>query len=175
MWLTVTHQTPKYAVSSGPYSRPSHLPGSPRSFVIYRDSDFGGVAFHPPKGSSIYADMTPAKRHEEASWHRRLFKVFREMYTVREFRLVLCATFGTAWRVRRRSAETGNCGGKSGEEVRLSALGTVGNLQPSGVTGALGDRSGVGVGYRWPTSEKGRVRSIFTHSVDKIFCSVGVE
>ena len=36
-------------------------------------------------------DSTPAKREREASWHRRLFEVFREMYTVREFRLVLCA------------------------------------------------------------------------------------
>ena len=35
--------------------------------------------------------MTPAGRAAEASWHRSLFEVFREMYAARHFQLVLCA------------------------------------------------------------------------------------
>ena len=35
--------------------------------------------------------MTPTQSAEEASWHHGLFEVFREMYTVRDFRLVLTA------------------------------------------------------------------------------------
>jgi len=58
--------------------------------IIYRDTDFCGVAQYsrPP---NIYTDTTPDQRAKEASWHRELFKVFRWMYGLREFRLVLCA------------------------------------------------------------------------------------
>ena len=35
--------------------------------------------------------MTPYERRMEALWHRGLFRVFREMHAVRDFRLVLCA------------------------------------------------------------------------------------
>ena len=58
--------------------------------VIYRDTDFFGVAQYsrPP---NVYRNMTPEQRAKEASWHRELFKVFRWMYRLREFRLVLCA------------------------------------------------------------------------------------
>jgi len=35
--------------------------------------------------------MTPTESAEEAEWHRGIFEVLREMYTVRDFRLVLTA------------------------------------------------------------------------------------
>ena len=58
--------------------------------VAFRETDFCGVAQYsrPP---DIYRDMTPDQRAEEASWHCDLFKVFREVHTLRGFRLVLCA------------------------------------------------------------------------------------
>ena len=59
--------------------------------VTYFDYDFTGVEFRPHLAPNVYMDSTPAKRERETSWHRRLFEVFCEMYTVREFRLVLCA------------------------------------------------------------------------------------
>ena len=60
--------------------------------VIYREVDFGGLTLLPHSAPRIYRTMTPVQSAEEASWHRRLFKVFREMYAVRQdFQLVLCA------------------------------------------------------------------------------------
>lgn len=59
--------------------------------VFYRDRDFGGFTFHPRYRPNIYREMTMAEGTKEASWHRALFKVFREMHKVRDFRLVLCA------------------------------------------------------------------------------------
>ena len=59
--------------------------------VSYRDYDFAGVEFSPHLGSGILRNSKPAGRAKEASWHRGLFKMFRKMYTVRNFRLVLCA------------------------------------------------------------------------------------
>ena len=56
--------------------------------IIYRGGDFSGVASHPP---DIYKEMTPADRAREASWHRGQFEVFRQMYEVRDFQLMLCA------------------------------------------------------------------------------------
>jgi hypothetical protein len=35
--------------------------------------------------------MAPGESEIEASWHRALFGVFREMHTARDFRLTLCA------------------------------------------------------------------------------------
>ena len=56
--------------------------------IIYLSYDFGGVVFHcRPR---VCKDVTPAEREKEASWHRGLFKVFRKMYAIRDFQLVLC-------------------------------------------------------------------------------------
>lgn len=59
--------------------------------ILYQDVDFCYKEFYPISTGSLYRGVTPSRRALEASWHRRLFEVFREMYTVREFRLVLCA------------------------------------------------------------------------------------
>jgi len=56
--------------------------------VVYLSYDFGGLRFRREPMS--YRDMTPARRANEASWHRGLFKVFRRMYAVRGFQLALC-------------------------------------------------------------------------------------
>ena len=57
--------------------------------VIYLDRDFGGAKLYSHDTWGHWKQMTPAEGAEEASWHRVLFEVFREMYTVRDFRLVL--------------------------------------------------------------------------------------
>jgi hypothetical protein len=59
--------------------------------VFYQHCDFLGVTSYPRYSQSIYREMTPADRAKEASWHRSQFGLFREMYAVRGFRLVLCA------------------------------------------------------------------------------------
>jgi len=56
--------------------------------VVYQESSFSGVASH---STEAYRTTTSSERAAEASWHRSLFQVFREMYTMRDFRLVLCA------------------------------------------------------------------------------------
>jgi len=58
--------------------------------VIYRDTDFCGVAQHS-RAPDIYRNMTPGQRAKEALRHRELFGVLREMYGLLDFRLVLCA------------------------------------------------------------------------------------
>jgi hypothetical protein len=58
--------------------------------VFYRDYDFGGIIYHLTHATDIYRKMTPAEEEKEASWHHRRFEVLREMYAVRQFRLVLC-------------------------------------------------------------------------------------
>jgi len=58
--------------------------------IIYWDTDFCGVA-QCPRPPNIYTDTTPDQRAKEASWHRELFTVFRWMYRLRDFQLVLCA------------------------------------------------------------------------------------
>ena len=59
--------------------------------VFYLDHDFDGVSSGPRSAPNVYRDMTPAQRAAEASWHCRLFEVFREVYAVRSFQLVLFA------------------------------------------------------------------------------------
>ena len=59
--------------------------------VFYRDYDFVGIESCPHRGPNMYRKITPALGAMEASWHRWLFKVFREMYAARHFQLVLCA------------------------------------------------------------------------------------
>ena len=59
--------------------------------VFYRDYDFAGVKFSPHLGPSIFGNGKPAGRASEASWHRGLFEMFRNMCMMRNFRLVLCA------------------------------------------------------------------------------------
>ena len=56
--------------------------------IVYRDRDFSGVGYYPLR---VYRKATPADRATEASWHRRLFEVFRKTHAIRDFRLVLCA------------------------------------------------------------------------------------
>ena len=56
--------------------------------VFYRDSDFDGLEFG---ALDPYREMTPEESAREDYWHSGLFDVFREMYTVRDFRLTLCA------------------------------------------------------------------------------------
>ena len=60
--------------------------------VIYRENDFCGLECYPLP-SKIYRDQISVlgRRKKEYLWHRELFNVFREMYTLRNFRLVLCA------------------------------------------------------------------------------------
>jgi hypothetical protein len=60
----------------------------PEVVVFYRDFDFEGLVFNV---SDPYRVMTPEERTSEDSWHRGLFDVFREMHTVRDFQLTLCA------------------------------------------------------------------------------------
>ena len=60
----------------------------PEIIVFYRDFDFEGLEFNV---SDPYREMTPEEITREASWHRGLFEVFREMHTLRGFRLTLCA------------------------------------------------------------------------------------
>jgi hypothetical protein len=57
--------------------------------VFYRDWDFRGSKYHPSH-ADIYRKMSSAEEAEEALWHQRRFEVLREMYAVRQFRLVLC-------------------------------------------------------------------------------------
>ena len=45
---------------------------------------------YPRDAPDVYRTMTPAQRAKHELWHRGLFEAFREMYTVRDFRLVLC-------------------------------------------------------------------------------------
>ena len=56
--------------------------------IVYRDRDFSGVGHYP---LSVFREISPAGRATEASWHCSLFEAFREMYAMRDFRLVLCA------------------------------------------------------------------------------------
>ena len=58
--------------------------------VFYGDYDFSGLTFRPRSTLNVYRAMTLTERAGQELWHRRLFKAFREMYTVRDFRLVLC-------------------------------------------------------------------------------------
>ena len=59
--------------------------------AFYRDRDFCGLRPHQRHTQNIYQEMTPDQRATEASWHYALFEVFREMHTVVDFQLVLCA------------------------------------------------------------------------------------
>ena len=56
--------------------------------IFYRDYDFRGIHYLP-LDRFYYRMMSPAEIVEEAR-HSRLFEVFRKMYKVRDFRLVLC-------------------------------------------------------------------------------------
>jgi len=58
--------------------------------VFYGGNDFCGLECnpYPPK---IYSNPMPDERNKEGLWHCELFKVFRELFTLRDFRLVLCA------------------------------------------------------------------------------------
>ena len=58
--------------------------------VFYQDFDFGGLTLYPRHTPNIYRAMTPAESSKQDLWHRGLFEAFREMYTVRDFQLVLC-------------------------------------------------------------------------------------
>lgn len=66
-------------------------PAFSKVVVFYRYCDFGGLNFHWCNAQDIYRSMTPDERATDDLWHRRLFQVFRDMHTVRNFRLVLCA------------------------------------------------------------------------------------
>jgi len=84
--------------------------------ITYRDTDFCGVAQYPCP-PNIYTDTTPDQRAKEASWHRELFKVFRWMYRLRDFQLVLCAEvwdrFGEyAMGVLKQAVAAENAGGR---------------------------------------------------------------
>jgi hypothetical protein len=59
--------------------------------ALYRDYDFHGLTSSPCHAPNLYRKVTPFEREADAAWHRGLFKVFREMYTARTFRLMLCA------------------------------------------------------------------------------------
>jgi len=87
------HKTPNPAVPTFLRTTLSTIT-SPAFFevvVFYRDYEFDGVESYPHHGPNMYRKIKPAWRAMEASWHRGLFKIFREMYTVRHFQLVLCA------------------------------------------------------------------------------------
>jgi len=62
-----------------------------RIVVLYWNRDFRGIK---PRGSDWppFRELSKAAREEEASQHRLRFKVLRELYKVRDFRLVLSAT-----------------------------------------------------------------------------------
>ena len=84
--------------------------------IIYWDTDFCGVAQYP-RPPNIYTDTTPDQRAKEASWHRELFTVFRWMYRLRDFQLVLCAEvwnrFGEyVMRVLKQAVAAENAGGR---------------------------------------------------------------
>jgi len=57
--------------------------------VFYREVDFCGLERYPLP-SRIYRNPTLDENNKERLWHRELFKVFREMRALRDFRLVLC-------------------------------------------------------------------------------------
>ena len=59
--------------------------------VFYGDAEFGGVTTFMSPGHGNYRFMMPDETAEEASWHCRLFEVFREMHAIRDLQLVLCA------------------------------------------------------------------------------------
>jgi len=58
--------------------------------AIYRDYDFRGVEPSWPDQPCL-RERLPAEEVEEALWHCRLFKAFRTIREIRDFRLVLCA------------------------------------------------------------------------------------
>ena len=64
-------------------------PGFSEVIVFYWECDFGGTRFDSDHTPNLWKKMTPAQRAEEASWHRAVFEGIREMYAVRDFRLVL--------------------------------------------------------------------------------------
>ena len=66
-------------------------PAFSKVVVVYSDTDFYGVSTPPACGGNRHRSTTPDERAEEALWHCWLFEVFREMYLVRDFQLVLRA------------------------------------------------------------------------------------
>lgn len=59
--------------------------------AVFREHRFGGLNIYSPHIPNIYRDMGSVQREGESASHRAAFKAFREMYTVRDFRLSLCA------------------------------------------------------------------------------------
>lgn len=59
--------------------------------VLYWDCDFSSLKHHLGRATGTHKVVTPDERAMEASWHHALFEVFREMHTVRDFKLFLCA------------------------------------------------------------------------------------
>jgi len=59
--------------------------------VVYETSDFFGVESSKNQDRPPVREISRAERVEEVSRHRRLFKVFREVHEVRNFRLRLLA------------------------------------------------------------------------------------
>jgi hypothetical protein len=59
--------------------------------VFYRGLEFHGLGFYLHNVSNPHIEIALGETEMEASWHRALFEVFREMHTVRGFRLMLCA------------------------------------------------------------------------------------
>ena len=59
--------------------------------VVYRDYDFSGVQDTEFSHLPPLCEVPQVEKAREDSQHRALFEMFREIYKVREFRLVLCA------------------------------------------------------------------------------------
>ena len=59
--------------------------------VVYRDGDFSGVQDMEFSHLPPLCEVPQVEKAREFSQHRALFEMFREIYKVREFRLVLCA------------------------------------------------------------------------------------
>lgn len=85
-----THGSPdattfiKHVLSTITSSEPTEI------IVYYSGGDFRGIEREHPGWPSL-RELSRAAVESEASWHRRRFKVLREVRKVRNFRLVLCA------------------------------------------------------------------------------------
>ena len=61
--------------------------------IIYRDLDLGGMPFCPAcvLGACCWCHPVLRRRNTDPERHQQQLRVFREMHSVRDFRLVLCA------------------------------------------------------------------------------------
>jgi hypothetical protein len=61
-----------------------------RIIVLYGSCHFRGIESYPSTQAS-FRGLSQDERAEEVARHRRPFEVFREVYKVRDFQLILCA------------------------------------------------------------------------------------